>query len=61
MQDPLVIAAYVDLALALQGVPVEGSQRERVQKAFALTADLAQGLLEWEAPVDCDPAPVFEP
>jgi len=61
MKDPLVTVAYVDLALALHGVPVEGAQRERVQRAFALTVDLAQGLLQWEAPPDCDPAPVFEP
>lgn len=67
-----IVAAHVSLtpirpneavgqALHEQGVQVDPAWLDRIHENFAITHTLAQSLMEFEIPEQCEPAPVFQP
>jgi hypothetical protein len=59
MKDATMIANYVDAALELHEITLAADARVRVIETFARTANLIAPLLEFELPVEIEPAPVF--
>jgi hypothetical protein len=52
---------FVEAAAGAQGVVLDAAQRARVAAVFARNAALADRVLDFDLPDDCEPAPVFEP
>ena len=61
MTDPAAVAAYVDHAAPLMGLPLTPEQREGVIKNLVTTFAVARLVMEFPLPDDVDAAPVFEP
>ena len=60
MTDDTSIAQYVDAASALHGMTLAPDARARVIETFSRTTLLIEPLLEFELPVEIEPAPIFK-
>ncbi|MDG2285031.1 MAG: DUF4089 domain-containing protein [Alphaproteobacteria bacterium] len=55
------IDQYVALMAETLGIPLDDVDRPGVVLQMRRTADLAMQVMEFEAPQDLEPAPVFKP
>ena len=59
--SPEQVAAYVDQAAAIAGLPIPPEYHASVVDNFARIAAIAQQVLEFPLPEELDAAPVFVP
>lgn len=61
MNESFDLDHYVALMAETLGIPVTEAERPEVILQMRRTADLAAQVMEFEAPQDLEPAPVFKP
>lgn len=60
MDETFDFDQYVALMAKTLGIPVNEAERPGVVSQMRRTADLAAQVMEFEAPQDLEPAPVFK-
>jgi hypothetical protein len=61
MNEDFDLDRYVALMAETLGIPVTEAERPGVILQMRRTADLAAQVMEFDAPQDLEPAPVFKP
>jgi hypothetical protein len=61
MDENFDLDQYVALMAETLGIPVSEADRPGVVLQMRRTADLAMQVMEFDAPRDLEPAPVFKP
>jgi len=61
MDPDFDLDAYIALMAESLGIPVAPDERPDIAVQMRRTADLAAQVMEFEAPPELEPAPVFKP